>query len=300
MADTLLTMTGGSARVANLRDGLFGASGAYRASAFGSVATADATTDDWAVRYLSWMALGGTSKLIPTPILGVVANTLVAGTKRANVAPPTDANMLEQARTLCKYILPAPYPLGINSQLPFDPSTASFNYASTRLRNVPLIGTNGDAEMWKKLCMSGNASPIRALYYTEDNMDDKPTGRAGLGSGLIIRREAYPAGFPVGNHLGKIQDQLEPDNEFPWCWMPGGDLAAAEKYATDHAIDGKPLPRCPANFGGDSTLLLSEQQLRAWYLRGAANAGMSVYVYLDGLTRLGNKPPPNYNDCPVP
>ncbi len=61
-AQTLAEMTGGTARVANFRDGLFGPfgkNGENRKRVFPS--------EDVAARYLPWMALGGTKVTIPAP-----------------------------------------------------------------------------------------------------------------------------------------------------------------------------------------------------------------------------------------
>ena len=84
-ADTLLLMTGGDTRVANLRDGLFGpvdAPGTNRQAVFGDkkYVSAQVKADDWAARYVAWMGRGGTQRIIPQSILNVVgaATVLVA------------------------------------------------------------------------------------------------------------------------------------------------------------------------------------------------------------------------------
>ena len=85
LASTLLNVTGGSVRVADLRDGLFGpvGSGSNRASVFGNDANnLGITSDDMAARYLAWMALGGTNAQIPAAILNIVGYTQVLGASR--------------------------------------------------------------------------------------------------------------------------------------------------------------------------------------------------------------------------
>ena len=82
MADVLLTMTGGDARVANLRDGLFGPvdhPGGNRERVFKDAAKSGLTTDDVGSRYMAWMALGGTQRAIPSSVLAIVSNTQVFG-----------------------------------------------------------------------------------------------------------------------------------------------------------------------------------------------------------------------------
>jgi hypothetical protein len=119
-----------------------------------------------------------------------------------------------------------------------------------------------------------------------------------------MRPERWPANAPVGNHLGKIETNaapgISPTNLLPWCWDTGEPLADAEKYAQDHAIGGQPLPRCPPGFriiDSEENQLTDEEQ-EAWATRGAINAGMSVFVYIDRLVRGEAKPIANYNECP--
>ena len=86
-ADTVQQLTGGGSRVANFMTGLFGplgSPGTARAATdgFGLVVTPSLTADDWGGRYMSWMALGGTTATIPKLVLNLVGRTLVAGTSR--------------------------------------------------------------------------------------------------------------------------------------------------------------------------------------------------------------------------
>lgn len=67
LAKTILALTGGQVRVANLHDGLFGHAGA-NASTF-DVPQPDGTTRNLAPNYLVWMASGGTRVQFP-PVLG--------------------------------------------------------------------------------------------------------------------------------------------------------------------------------------------------------------------------------------
>jgi hypothetical protein len=67
LAKTILALTGGQVRVANLHDGLFGRGGA-NASLFDAMQP-DGTTRNLAPNYLVWMASGGTRVQFP-PVLG--------------------------------------------------------------------------------------------------------------------------------------------------------------------------------------------------------------------------------------
>src|SRR4029077_880432 len=71
LADEISLMTGGDARVADFRSGLFGPEGApgmNRSELFSppNVPTSNpATPEDFTARYMAWMALGGTKVQLP-------------------------------------------------------------------------------------------------------------------------------------------------------------------------------------------------------------------------------------------
>ncbi len=163
-AQNLNLMTGGNARVADLREGLFGpvsAPGQNRARVFGSAAAEEVSADEWGARYLAWMGLGGTQRLIPASILAIVGNTQVLGEPRHWNATPVDANMLSAAQNLCRQSLPiAP-----------DPSvfSASFRFDPTGFGDTALIGANGDGELWRHLCAIDNPPPVRAVWSAWDS-----------------------------------------------------------------------------------------------------------------------------------
>jgi mono/diheme cytochrome c family protein len=289
MADTIVTMTGGSTRVANLREGLFGGAGANRSSVFGKAATANTTGEDWAARYLTWMAMGGTTKLLPLAVIRVVANTQALGVKRRGSTTLADPNMLETAKHLCSYILPR-----LDAGLRFDPTTASFNYEQAV---VPVVASNGDLALWKRLCVMGQPAPLRILLATEEGA----TGIAFTPT-QIANPANYPSDAPVGNHLGKVESGVQSGNQLPWCWVAtASGLAAARAYAHEHAVDGRDLPECPTGYQTSDWTpnVLTTEQKEGWAERGAINAGMAVFMYLDALGK-GAKPRAAYNDCPSP
>ena len=287
MADTIVTMTGGSARVANLRDGFFGAAGANRNTVFGKAATSSATAEDWAARYLTWMALGGTTKLLPLAVIRVVANTQVMGIQRRGATSLADPNMLETAKNLCSYVLP-------RSGRAFDAATASFSYENA---DVPVVASNGDLALWQRLCAMGQPPPLRILVAAA-------VGGGGIKFSLteIANPAAYPTDAPVGNHLGKVDSGVQSGNQMPWCWVATEqNLDAARAYAHEHAVDGRDLPECPVGYRTTDWTpnVLTAEQKEGWAERGAINAGMAVFRYLDALVK-GAKPRPAFNDCPSP
>ena len=305
MADNLMTMTGGSVRVANLRDGLFGpvGTGTNRPRVFGTSASSlGVTSDDLAARYLSWMTLGGTKAHIPPSILNIVGNTQVLGVARkANVfdsVTATSANMLATAQELCRNVLPLPG--GVDS-IPFRVVTGTFDYGSSAL-----IPTNGDAEMWQNLCSIDNPPPVRglrAVNWTDSSISFKIHPYDNL-----YRQQGYPISTPVGNQFGQIVPSLQSDNTMPWCIMPPMDaveLPTAQQYAIDHAISGNSLPFCPASLISGSYQMMQDlpgsggtnNDLQNWATRGAMNAGLAVFLYLDQVVAHGLQPKPSYDHC---
>lgn len=292
-ASTLQEMTGGNGRVANFRDGLFGpfgSGGENRKRVFGS--------DSLAARYLAWMALGGTNTQIPGPILGLVAGTPVLGEKRLIASGVvSSANMLQVAQALCVGVAR----MGANSST-FDlaelggTSDQDSLYAGTAL-----IQKNGDAEMWTKLCSVDNPPPVRALSI------------AVRGNDVVVFHEprslfwpqTYPGDAPVGSFEGRVESGVSPDNLFPWCIAPTTDPEAAQWLAEQKTADGKQPPVCPASFLSEANRYKSELvnggekyvDIEKWALRGAINAGLAVFLYLDDMVANGRPPYPAYGEC---
>jgi hypothetical protein len=255
---------------------------------------------EWSPRYLPWMALGGTLTKIPQAILDLVANTQVLGVSRdASVGNTASANMLQVAQNLCYGVAN----VGALGSRPISPTTLFENRGWTDLnRGSGLIVTNGDAELWHHVCARDNPPPIRALQVggTEES-------RNLTGSEFDLYWPAsYPATAAIGDDRGRSQPQLKGDNIFPWCVVAPSDPSMAEWVAAQKTFDQKPLPICPAEF------LTAENQFKVelddqaryhypdaqkWALRGAINAGLAVFVYLDDL--IGNDTPanPRFNEC---
>jgi len=230
------------------------------------------------------MALGGTSKLLPPAVLGVVANTQVLGIKRMGQTAVADANMLSTGKHLCLFTLPRT-DAGISFK--FDPATASFNYQQV---SAPLIATNGDLALWQQLCTMGHPAPVRVLLYD-------PKG-PGFIAQKLMRASQYPSNAPVGNHLGKIDGGVLPENQLPWCWTATAqEQAAAKAYAHEHAVAGQDLPECPTGWSAGQ---LTDEEREAWAVRGAINAGLSVFVYLDDLAQGRIPRRRAFNECPSP
>jgi mono/diheme cytochrome c family protein len=307
LVDNLATMTGGNARVADFRDGFMGPVGSTLATsdrelAFGAGALPDgapsnwinASTDDRAARYMSWMALGGTKAIIPPEILSIVSLTQVLGVPRAQVKTgQLSANMLSTAKVLCQQLF------GGEDQEVFNPDQG---VASLVDLMPAFINQNGDAQTWFRLCTMNHPSPVHVIAVGWDSTHMHPdhlyvpaasdTMGLALTSPMLLDPTSFPAGQPVGNVAGTTDmDGLHPDNLWPWCVGPtlaneGTNVAPATAYAQAHN-----WPICPT---GVSTWAVPDAQ--RWAVRGAMNAGISVFLYVHNL-EAKSAPDPDYNQC---
>jgi mono/diheme cytochrome c family protein len=289
-ADILATMTGGQARVANLRDGLFGPPdnpGANRRSplTFGQPGL-PAGPDDMAARYLPFMALGGTEVTIPAAILNIVSNTEILGVRRPHQLPVTDANMLSVALGLCAEVAAG---TGSND---FDPKKGWF------VHDGALIWTNGDAELWKRLCSMNQTPPVRVLF---------PLGAGSFNGQFPVNvpqairdPSSYPANAPVGTDHGTVATGIAPDNLMPWCIQVDPNRQAAyDDWMSDPKhllVDGKPYPICPPAWLAQAPSW-TDEDFAKWNARGAINAGLSVFLYLDGIVKGTIKTQPRFDQC---
>ncbi len=293
LAHNLATMTGGLAQVSDFRDGFFGPVGASADQSdihlvFGSQALpadvqaswTSATEDDRAARYMAWMALGGTEAKIPAGILEIVALTQVLDKHRQLFETQLSANMLSTAKGLCQALLGA-QPVGDGQKL-FVP-TYPLRYSTT------LIHSNGDAELWLRLCTMNNPPPVHVIG-ADGNVGEPFTlaGQFDQNTSVLLANtpalKAALASQPVGNFgngRGITDTGLQADNLWPWC-----ERNAATAQA-DH------WPPCPQ---AASDQFLTNDQAEAWAVRGAINAGLGVFLYLKSLETMSS-PPPDYDEC---
>jgi mono/diheme cytochrome c family protein len=331
LAQNLATMTGGNAQVADFRDGLVGPPGAAvghrNMDAVYGVLPSDAgpswtgvTVDDRAARYMAWMGLGGTSVNIPPQLLQLVAVTQVLGVQRI-AAGELSANMLSQAKSLCLSLLGTTYVDDVtNGGSLFTPGSGHGYLDTTAAKlNSRLILQNGDAELWLSLCSLANPQPVHILTTDPHGsphlhvavVDDTKgnlaiDGANGNALGALFPASAYPAGAAVGNERGEMVGSLVPDNQWPWCmddraatpaqvaWITASNLSGyrCPKAVTDasDACSQHGTPSLGTCFGNDAA--------NSWAVRGAINAGMSVFTYVQSIENM--PAPPDYNQCPSP
>jgi mono/diheme cytochrome c family protein len=361
LAQNLATMTGGTARVADFRDGLFGPVGSSlaqsnRAAQFGTSqlpadtasnpawaadwigTTSDPITpDDRASRYMAWMGLGGTSVNIPVEILQIVAVTKVLDQVRTLSSQSLSANMLSQAKALCLSLVgpgPAEWAVtgGTSGFLPEPLGAGYLDSARTGHLNEELLPQNGDLELWLSLCTRNNPAQIHIL---------QPNGPGALvvqplvvsggqtldieqveATHTLLTADSYPSGTAVGNERGTVDASLCvdaatccPDNPssctlcslvgqtgcvtanlWPWCVDTSGATAADVAMVNTNG-----WPVCPPSVlalaaacpTGDSCV--STATANSWAVRGAINAGLSVFTYVESIENT--TPPPDYDEC---
>jgi hypothetical protein len=300
LANTILELTGGRTRVANLRDGIFGDNGGNRGDVF--------PNEGVAMRYLLWMGLGGTQATIPSVVLNRVGATRPLGVDRVeNPNAQATANMLDNAVGFCKDSIGLESSTSRYPGLSFDhitlgPGVPEYDGTHIYSEESSLVASNGDAELWIRLCNTDNPGPIRAIRFlgTEGQREEVP--RFVVASAFwrdLDGRSVLPADTRIGDQHGRVQVGLHESNFLPWCMLEPSDAAQrAELLAVWHELPGRENetpPWCPSElFLGESVgfrllelapLDVADERRDAWATRGAMNVGASVFVYLDALSK---------------
>ena len=296
LAATIADMTGGQTRVANLRDGIFGpvgSAGENRERVFATAAgtSTSASASDWAARYLVFMGLGGTQRTIPKPALQTIRNGTVLGVARTNPGAlnVTDANMLSVPIALCKAVLPG----AIADFLPHD---GDLDFSENAAWKSPLIASNGDAELWRVLCSVDN-EPVPVRVVTAELKTHLAFKIASPFFGSLRKAAGYPPDAPVGNLRGPVEQGITEANRAPWCLLRPSDPELLALVERELAQIASAPPYCPDAFIAAQDNLFSEQDAERWATRGAMNAGLAVFVYLDALVRGDVRQPIRYDRC---
>ncbi|HEY6561792.1 MAG TPA: hypothetical protein VI072_31195 [Polyangiaceae bacterium] len=283
IADTLANISGGNTRVANLRDGFFGPPGNPAGtrnweSTFGS--------EESAARYVLWMASGGTERTIPPSINAVVGTTSVLGVERSFSSlgvVGASGNMLTVAQGLCRAVMDQDW---------------EFFFQYRKVGVAPkLIYKNGDAELWRRLCSVNNPLGVR-MAYVVDGEEIRILPEVFVREDFVSR---YPD-QPVMNGRS-LAPSLLPDNPLPWCiqTVPDDDIKRREllhEFLREQ-LQSENVAYCPPDVATVPTLSddASQSDKKAWAQRGAMNAGMSVFLYLNEIAKGRQTPEVPYNAC---
>jgi mono/diheme cytochrome c family protein len=313
MADEISDLTGGAARVADLLDGLLGPTsspGANRDRVFGGPAgTLGVTADDLAARYVAWMSLGGTQKYLPQDVLTDVSAMPVLGVTRSHIDLQGTPDMLRLGLSLCEQIV------GAERLAPPLPLSTFFTTGMLDWSHVTgLVDSNGDAELWLRVCNLGNRSIVRVPFVDGGAWTANSTAATLTVTGQLYWAagpdgEPYYGANPVMDHLGNVVTGVTADNLFPLCVPKPSDPTQLE-YAT-RALAATPvaqknvMPFCPDGFIQAGHQLQVDNSVdgtvftdaRKWAARGAINAALAVFIYLDQIERDPSQRQPLYTQC---
>jgi len=313
LADEITNLTGGDARVADFRDGFLGpvsAPGTNRVAVFGDAAAhLGKTVDDLSARYMAWMSLGGTNKHLPQDVLTEVALTPVLGQVRSHVTEQGTPDMLRLALDLCEEIAESDVN-GTSIPLTGFIQTGRLGWSSY----TGLVDSNGDAEMWLRLCNLGNRQFVRVLVAPGAGWTATTSASTLLTSGANLVWATSPTGDdwyganPVMDHLGNIRTGVTSDNLFPMCVPkpPAAQLQFATAALQASPVLGKNvIPFCPDGFVvpahklavTNSGGVTDYQDGRQWAARGAINAALAVFLYLDQMERDPTQRQVLYTQC---
>ncbi len=315
LSDAIVNLTGGDARVANFRDGLFGPlsdPGANRTRVFKDYADKlHLTPDDLAVRYMAYMALGGTQKHLPQPVLRQVAQAPVFGKLRVNLSLLGSADMLQLGLALCGQIATTDKNVSI-------PLTDLIGGRIRWSQYTGLIETSGDADLWLRLCNLNNRPIVRVPIVTRGWTTSTSPGELIIDGYSLYWGDAkgadgkslYPDSAPVMDDHGRIHRGITADNPFPICVEKPSDPAIvshADTVLKALAVSGTgpSIPYCPDGFVTAANQLGFDASspdhsffdAERWAARGTINAAMAVFLYLDQIERDPSKRKPLYNQC---
>ena len=313
LADEITDLTGGDARVANFRDGFLGptsAPGTARQAVFGpSAQTLGITTDDLSARYMAWMALGGTQKHLPQDILAEVSASLVLGQQRSHISVNGTPDMLKLGLTLCEQIADA----DPENETNFGVGTLATSGRIEWSQISGLIDANGDAEMWLRLCSLGNPQIVRVVqppqgtWTATTSATSLTTSKYSLywATDPTTGKDLYGPN-PVMDQAGNIQTGVTAQNLFPVCVAQPDPTDPTQLANATAALNAQKyvIPFCPKSFVQSSNHLQISTEAggenidgRKWAARGAINAALAVFLYLDGVEHNPANRQPLYTQC---
>jgi hypothetical protein len=165
---------------------------------------------------------------------------------------------------------------------PNDPSNLGNHPAPVRVFKVALSTDVGNS------CGGAGINICEAPAYGQDYTLDITPGSLIDPVAYFAAGQANPSTAPVGNASGGIDPTMTAGNAWPWCVVLEPGVPA--DYATTHN-----LPVCPQGANNTPLPTWSTSDANAWIIRGAINAGLAVFLYVQGLEQ--SAPDPDYNQC---
>jgi hypothetical protein len=268
------------------------------------------TSDDLAARYVGWMTLGGTAKHLPQDVLTEVALSPVLGQVRAHIEAAGTPDMLRLGLELCEQIATSD---ARQTQVQLDQLVATGQMGWSQATG--LVDVNGDAEMWLRLCNLGNRPFVRVPFISGGTWTAGSTPTDLTVTGLRLYWAVGPNGEnwygsnPVMDQLGNVSNGVTAANLFPICVQKptsSTELQFATAALQANPVAGKNvIPFCPDGFVDPSHQLAVNTTTatpdftdgRKWAARGAINAALAVFLYLDQIERDPSKRQPLYTQC---
>jgi hypothetical protein len=197
--------------------------------------------------------------------------------------------MLAVARSTCESLLTGALigaaPFGSAGPW-FVPDPKNGNYMD---QNPTLVASNGDAELWLKLCSLKNPPPVRAV--TGGSIVSAPTD-------LFPNDPSFYGSNPVGNDQGEIDSSLLPTNLRPYCWRRSDPGYTGQQPPCPNAIDDGTLYLIPGTgYTPANPHAIGKAEMDRWATRGAINAGFAVFLYLDAIAKDPSLRVPDYTQC---
>jgi hypothetical protein len=304
LAATIQELTGGQTRVANFIAGLFGPPSAPGAYAHDEFTIGDGLPyEDWHVRYVLFMGLGGTGATIPQSVLNLIATSPFYG-HAVTIPGATSPNMLGSAQQFCYFVLANTRHLGDNGP-------------ELEEQGADFANGVGHYDLWESLCTTGN-EPIVHVFTPV-------AGKLGYSSNSAYRAKddtglwLYPPTALVGNNAGTTDTGIQSSNLWPWCVAPGsdGDTSVIETWATQQGLSESQIPYCPAAlFASVSNypvykLALDDIDHKEdpkppfnnadftghWLRHGAFNSGISAFYFMRGFAEHTVTPDKTFDFC---
>jgi hypothetical protein len=170
--------------------------------------------------------------------------------------------------------------------------------------NNSLIPSNGHAELWLQMCSTANPPPVHILRFGVEGTTlyvspvQDTANSFNIPPDSMVPPSVYPHGAAVGNERGAVEPSLVPTNEWPSCVDDTGAKSDQEAY-----LSSNNLPISPSQVKAASAACVlsttgvgcfENDQANQWAVRGAINAGFSVFVYVRSIENTG---PPDFDQC---
>jgi mono/diheme cytochrome c family protein len=202
------------------------------------------------------------------------------------------------------HILRAPHlenggPLGVSNETGTSPGLFTFSISNDTAGPGALL----DSSLWTSLGGSslGNASPGNPTPSVADSSLVLPTATT-VGNlwPWCIDTLLDAAGTPItGTPTAQALTSYIDANNLQALVCPNEVMCTVDACALSGKVDPRPLPSIApfcTQFGAGAGACFDDTRANQWAVRGAINAGMSVFTYVQSVEKAGG-PPPDFDQC---